>query len=331
MTNRRFFLAGLAALSIAGPALAGRVEVASKSLGSFSMLPLVNRFGPFEWRGGLELTSADERFGGFSSIALSRDGSRLLAVSDRGYWLRAQLAYEADYLVAMTGAELAPMLDAAGKRVDSKARNDAEALAAWEPGKIDGRVIVGFETRTRAGTYDLAARGLAAPFTSIPLPPAIAKGPGNKELESLVRLAAGPLDGRVVAISEENLDGNGDIRAWVLGNSAFAFAIKRHEDFAITDAAPLANGDLLTVERSFTSGELPGMAIRRIAAAAITANARVTPRLLLQARAPFNTIDNMEGIAVSEAAGETRVTLISDDNYNPQLQRTLLLQFALVG
>jgi hypothetical protein len=45
--------------------------------------------------------------------------------------------------------------------------------------------------------------------------------------------------------------------------------------------------------------------------------------------APFHAIDNMEGIAVSEMAGETRVTLISDDNYN-RAQRTLLLQFALV-
>jgi hypothetical protein len=329
--NRRAFFSALAAVIVVEPAFADRIEVASKSVGSFSMLPLVNRFGPFEWRGGLELTSTDKRFGGFSSLALSRDGSRLLAVSDRGFWLRAQLAYEADYLIALTSAELAPMLDAAGKPVKGKARNDAEALAAWEPGKIDGRVIVGFETRTRAGTYDLAARGLTAPFTNIPLPPAIAKGPGNKELESLVRFSAGPLKGRVLAISEENLDGNGDIRGWVLGSSAFAFAIKRHEDFAITDAASLPNGDLVTVERSFTPGELPGMAMRRIAAAAIAANARVAPALLLQARAPFNPIDNMEGIAVSETAGETRVTLISDDNYNRRLQRTLLLQFALIG
>jgi hypothetical protein len=329
--NRRSILSALAAVFVATPALADRIEVASKSLGSFSMLPLVNRFGPFAWRGGLELTSPDKRFGGFSSLALSRDGSKLLAVSDRGYWLRARLAYEADYLIALTGAELAPILDAAGKLVKGKARNDAEALAAWEPGKIDGRVIVGFETRTRAGTYDLGARGLAAPFTDIPLPPAIAKGPGNKELESLVRLSAGPLKGRVIAISEENLDGNGDIRGWVLGNSPFAFAIERHEDFAITDAAALANGDLLTVERSFAPGELPGMAMRRIAAAAIAPNARVTPHLLLQARAPFSAVDNMEGVAVSQTKGETRVTLISDDNYNHALQRTLLLQFALIG
>jgi hypothetical protein len=42
-------------------------------------------------------------------------------------------------------------------------------------------------------------------------------------------------------------------------------------------------------------------------------------------------IDNMEGIAVHNAAsGETIVTLISDDNFSV-IQRNLLLQFAIVG
>jgi hypothetical protein len=38
----------------------------------------------------------------------------------------------------------------------------------------------------------------------------------------------------------------------------------------------------------------------------------------------------MEGIAVHRGAGgETVVTLISDDNFNRLLQRTILLQFVL--
>ena len=42
-------------------------------------------------------------------------------------------------------------------------------------------------------------------------------------------------------------------------------------------------------------------------------------------------IDNMEGIAVHRnAAGETIVTLVSDNNFSV-LQRNLLLQFALMG
>ena len=42
-------------------------------------------------------------------------------------------------------------------------------------------------------------------------------------------------------------------------------------------------------------------------------------------------IDNMEGIGVHRTAGgETVLTLVSDDNFSP-IQRTLLLQFTLVG
>jgi hypothetical protein len=42
-------------------------------------------------------------------------------------------------------------------------------------------------------------------------------------------------------------------------------------------------------------------------------------------------IDNMEGIAVHRnAAGETILTLVSDDNFSA-VQRNLLLQFTLVG
>ena len=41
-------------------------------------------------------------------------------------------------------------------------------------------------------------------------------------------------------------------------------------------------------------------------------------------------IDNMEGLAVHTGArGETVLTLISDDNFNALLQRTILLQFTL--
>jgi hypothetical protein len=41
-------------------------------------------------------------------------------------------------------------------------------------------------------------------------------------------------------------------------------------------------------------------------------------------------IDNMEGLGVhTESDGTTVLTILSDDNFNPVLQRTLLLQFSL--
>ena len=75
---------------------------------------------------------------------------------------------------------------------------------------------------------------------------------------------------------------------------------------------------------------LPGAAIRQFPVDAIKSGAIVAPRVLFEGRAPFYAIDNMEGIAVSKSDdGETRLTLISDDNLRHDLQRTLLLQFAL--
>jgi hypothetical protein len=91
----------------------------------------------------------------------------------------------------------------------------------------------------------------------------------------------------------------------------------------------LPDGDILTVERSFGASVLPGMAIRRIKTEDIIANGAVSPSLVFSGRMPFYRIDNMEGIAVSRLNGETRITVVSDNNYRPEYQRTLLLQFAL--
>jgi hypothetical protein len=42
-------------------------------------------------------------------------------------------------------------------------------------------------------------------------------------------------------------------------------------------------------------------------------------------------VDNMEGLSVHQSpAGETVLTMISDDNFSA-IQRTLLLQFTLIG
>ena len=72
------------------------------------------------------------------------------------------------------------------------------------------------------------------------------------------------------------------------------------------------------------------MRIRRIPLGLIKPNALVDGTPLIVADLAYQ-IDNMEGIAIHRnAAGETIITLVSDDNFSV-LQRNLLLQFALVG
>lgn len=321
-----------ALLLLAGPAGAQEeaLSVRTQPVKSFTMFSQLVTFGGLEWRGGIELASDDERFGGLSSLELSADGTGLLAVSDRGFWFKADLLYTDDHLSGLKDAVMAPILGPDGKPFKGKVRSDAEALAGWEPMRIDGKVIVGFESRARAGLYDLGKDGFKARFKDLKLPKAVAKGPPNQELEAIGRFATGPLAGSMLAISELNKDENGDIRAWVWGGKkAFSFSIKQYEDYAITDLAILPDGDVLTVERSFSATSLPGMAVRRIKTEDIVADGAVAPSLVFSGRMPFYRIDNMEGIAVSKLNGETRVTIISDNNYRPQFQRTLLLQFAL--
>src|SRR3954470_5636551 len=65
---------------------------------SFNLFSQLVTFGGLEWRGGIELASDDERFGGLSSLELTEDGSDLLAVSDHGFWFKADLAYTDGHL-----------------------------------------------------------------------------------------------------------------------------------------------------------------------------------------------------------------------------------------
>ena len=318
------------ALLLKSPSHAEDLAVTAIPIKSFDLLGVQTKFGPLEWRGGLELRSTDKRFGGLSSLALSADGERLLAVGDTGNWFRANLTYKDSRLAGLTDPELAPLLDKSGKPFKGKSWSDAEALSAWQPGKLDSKVIVGFETRTRAGVYDLGKFGLKARMEPLSIPRDIPKARINSELEAIGRFASGPLKGRFIAVSEQNFDANGNIRAWIFGGkNPFAFSIKRNTDYVITDIAIL-DASIVTVERSFGTSVLPGAAIRQFPIDAIKSGETIEPRVLFEGRAPFYTIDNMEGIAVSKSEdGETRLTLISDDNFRRDVQRTLLLQFAL--
>ena len=84
------------------------------------------------------------------------------------------------------------------------------------------------------------------------------------------------------------------------------------------------------LERYFRWTEGVKMRLRHIAASEIAPGARIAGRTLFQGDSSYE-IDNMEGLAVHKAgAGETVVSLISDDNFNAFLQRTVFLQFTLI-
>lgn len=307
------------------------IQVTAKPV-SFTRLRLgEGRVRRLKYRGGVMLSSDDTRFGGFSGLAISVDGRTILAVSDDGWWLKAKVLYRNGLLADVSEAVLEPLLDKQGRRPKSKRNRDAEALAIDPPGDIDASAYVGFEMRPHIERFDLGRKGFGATPVRISTPPAIIKGPYNQQLEALGKLSKGRWKGSLIALSEKNLDKAGNIRGWILdGGKSHGFAVKRFEDYDITDLAILPDGGVLTLERSYVPGGLPGMAIRYFPAASLTPDSVIVPDLLFAGRQPFYLIDNMEGIAVHQGNDELRITVISDDNYNRGVQRTLLLQFALL-
>ncbi|WP_137042903.1 esterase-like activity of phytase family protein [Pseudolabrys sp. FHR47] len=327
-----------------------KVEIRALPIVSFDNRdPTRVRFGALEFRGGLELTSKASVFGGLSGLVMS-DNDHLIAVTDNGSWLKARLVYRDGRLDGLADAEMAPLIGENGKPLAAQGAYDAESLT-----RIGGDYFVGFErveriVRFAYGRDDLNARG-----EDIRVPGDFKSFKKNASLECLASPPAGqPHAGKLIAITERSLDAAGNHRAFVLdptgpfpgevatgspsGNATkqkhgdsgvVRFTLKRSDDFDVTDCTYLASGDLLVLERRFSPARGAAMRIRKLPLSAIREGAVLDSPTLIEADLGYQ-IDNMEGIAVTQnAAGETIVTLVSDDNFSA-VQRNLILQFALV-
>ena len=286
------------------------------------------RFGALVYLGGLELASSDDNFGSLSGIDFLPDGRTLIAVADKGFWFRASLTETGGRPTGLADALLGPILDADGRPPTRKALSDAEALRLM-PGDGTLLALVTFEVRAalRAFAGPDFARALPQP---VGLPPFVTGISRNQGLEAVaIAPADGGLAGAVVVIAERSLDGDGNHRGFILsGPEAGAFAIRRSNDFDVTDAAFLPSGDLLVLERRFA---LPGgfaMRLRQFDATSVRSGATLDGRILIEADDDHFAVDNMEGLAVRPSPdGGAILTLVSDNG--SFLQRTLLLQFAL--
>lgn len=338
MTRRcRRALCALCCLGLATAAAAaepGRaVVIQARPVPFDATAPDAERFGALDWRGGIELLSDDGDFGGYSGIVVSADGTRLLAASDRGMWLTASLVYEAGRLVGIEAARTAPVLSAQGLPLEPKSFQDAEGLAPFAGEGPDGPVLLALEREERILAFEFGRDGFAALPELIRLPDEAALGPNNKELEAVGRFwGAMALSGTIIAVSERLLDDAGNVVGWLIGTQTNgSISVRRSEDFDVTDLAVLPDGDVLILERKLSPLLFTSMRIRRIAAADIAPGAVLDGPVLIQAQQPRSAIDNMEALAVHRTIeAELRITLMSDDNFNP-LQRTLVMQFALRG
>jgi hypothetical protein len=304
-----------------------RIEVRARPILSFEPRdPSRHRFGQLEFRGGVELTSPYKEFGGVSAIRVRPDGAHFLALTDQGRWLRGRLTYDGMRPTGIADAEMAPILGADGRPLAARRWYDTESIA-----EDDGIVYVGIERVHQIVRLDYAKHGLLARGQPIPVPPGFKQLPSNGSIEALEFVPKGlPLAGTLIAISERGYDEAGNLKAFLIGGpSPGTFAVKRSDDFDISDCALLLPGELLILERRYSLWRGVALRIRRIPLASIKPGALVDGPVVVFADMGYE-IDNMEGLSVHRtAAGDTVLTLISDDNFSA-IQRTILLQFTLV-
>jgi hypothetical protein len=312
----------LAADALADPGFVD-IEVTATPIETFTIAAPVSGYGEIQFRGGLVLRSPYSYFGAVSGLDITQDG-RLLAVTDTGFWLTGTIVEDEDgWLRGLSTVAMAPILDEAGDEANRKSSADAEGLR-FDP--LTGTVLVSFEQQHRVSRFDAADLGAALP-TPVALP-ALTGLRGNRGIEAVAIAPPGsPLGDAIVILSEDADAGAEGIRGWVVGGpQAGSFFVSRNDQFAITDAAFLPNGDLLILERLFSLSEGIGVRIRRLSADDMRPGRVVDGPVILFDDHLFQ-IDNMEGMAVRPLPnGEVLITLISDDNHS-LLQRTILLQF----
>lgn len=289
-------------------------------------------FGKLTWRGGVVLRSSAGPFGGYSGLAVSADGSELLALSDRTSWLNMKVTERGGRLAGVSDARIGALQLRAEWDNPEPARDleDAEALAPLHHGKLVGPYYIAFEGEHRIHRYEFDGTDFSAPTGALNLPESALRLPDNKAIESLAFLRDGPYEGAALAFSERRAHISGDSLGWMFRDGEVEqLRLKRSGQFDITDIAALPDGGLIVLERNF-AGLIQGvfMRIRRVAAEEIAPGARLEGEVLYETESG-HMVDNMEAIAVhTDSGGRIILTIMSDDNYNP-LQRTLLMRFAI--
>jgi hypothetical protein len=221
--RRRWFIVGIllaALLGIAGSYAVAqsprtsraltRIDVRATQITSFdNRNPAQTRFGALEFRGGLALTSNDPAFGGISALRMEPDGSRFLALTDNGSWLRARIVYEDGKPTGIADAEMAPMLGSDGKPLAARGWFDTESLA-----EAEGMLYVGIERVEKIVRFNYRRDGLLARGEPIKVPDDFKTFTFNKSLECLaVPPPDSPLAGELIAVTERSLDAQGNHRS----------------------------------------------------------------------------------------------------------------------
>lgn len=300
-----------------------RISVTATPIPLYQNRPEDNQAGKLRYISGIAIKSDHEFFGGISGLAINKSGQRFIAITDQGAYLKGLFSETAPgHLTGLKGVKIDKLKNYQGDQFEKKRIADAESIIDLSDGSLTGPFIVSFEFMHRAVVYN---RIDGPTVRALPLPPADADVPSNGGMEALAKLN----DGRLIALTEDMLDDNGNHVGWIVdGITAHAFSFVTNDGFSPTDMAVLPDGDVLVLERSFSPFAGVGMQIRRIKADDIQAGETVDGPVLTRLNRSAN-IDNMEAMDVRLTDdGRTLLYIMSDDNFK-MVQRTVLMVFEL--
>lgn len=324
-------LAGAVLAGLAGTLAAPAAEetITATQITTFQGMKVGEPVGKLIWRGGMVMSSQSDTFGGLSGLGFVSPDHKLVMVTDRGNFISGQLLYdEADLPLGLIGVTIDPIQNSKGAALPRAFARDAEALAVIERGGAPAALRVGFENLTRVADFELFEGRPTGPAKEVTVPQWLTDARTNESLEAVcIAPAASPIAGSTLLLTEGVVDDDGEHSAWLLGNAdRGALSYSSSAGTNPTDCAFLPNGDVLVLERGIALFTF-NMKLFRVAASDVKPGASMRGDLLLEALG--TDVDNMEALAVHTGPdGATRITLVSDNNFN-DWERNLLLEFSL--
>lgn len=252
----------------------------------------------------------DSLLGGLSAIEVSPDGDHFFALTDRGAITEGTFARDAGGKITNVIAPPMRLLKGDGDAPLKPSRSDSEGLALAQ----DGTIFISFEGVARLLSYAT----IDARAENLPSPREFRAMQKNSSLEALAMDA----QGRLYTLPERSGADDRPFPVYRFENGRWTqpFSIARIGEFLPVAADFGPDGRFYLLERNFLG--LAGFS-SRVRVFDLRPDAAVEGTIVLETAAGVH--DNLEGLSVwQDAAGNIRLTMVSDDNFQFYLRSEIV-------